>query len=51
MRIQYSDVLLFLLIPLSIVSTFLLLALAEYAREVSKLFASPSSIPNIVFSI
>ncbi|KAK0454667.1 hypothetical protein EV421DRAFT_1942561 [Armillaria borealis] len=42
MRIQYSDVLLFLLIPLSIVSTVLLLTLAEYAWEVSKLFASPS---------
>ncbi|PBK82904.1 hypothetical protein ARMGADRAFT_1038375 [Armillaria gallica] len=43
MRVQYSDVLLFLHLPLCTVSAILLLTLAEYAREVSKLSASPIS--------
>ncbi|KAK0484355.1 hypothetical protein EDD18DRAFT_1197106 [Armillaria luteobubalina] len=41
MRIPYSDVLLFLLVLLSTVSTFLLFTLAEYGLEVSKSFSSP----------
>ncbi|KAK0195720.1 hypothetical protein F5146DRAFT_1174943 [Armillaria mellea] len=49
MRIRYSDVLPFFLVPLSIVSTVLLLTLAEYAWEISKLFASP--IPPQVLSL
>ncbi|KAK0486111.1 hypothetical protein IW261DRAFT_1559536 [Armillaria novae-zelandiae] len=48
MRIQYSDVVLFLLMTLSIVSTVLLLTLAEYAGEISKLSASP--IPPQILS-